>query len=455
MKNKFGFDSSRHPHSFFWKRPAIGRRMFFRHVASAVGGYFLLPAKPFERVAKAAATPKNTAKNVIFVLMAGAPSHTDTFDLKVGPWTPASFNPTPYNKVMFPQGLMPNLASQLSSLALLRSTRSWAAVHGLAQTWVQIGRNPTQGNSAIAPHIGAVVSDLLRSSSPDTTLPAFISLNASGGVGAGFMPPSNAPFYISPGGTGLPNSSHPDGQARFTSRYALHTDLDQMIAQSSPYGSTTDDMVAADAAARQLMYNTNVNNAFTFSAADRTRYGNTGFGNACITARNLVAANMGARFIQITVGGWDMHQNIYAANNLPTLAKQFDAGLGMLISDMQAAGTLNNTLIVAQGEFGRTVGPVNQGSGRDHLLQQSVLMAGGGISGGTVIGSTNASGDATADPGWSRQRDIHPEDIEATIYSALGIDWTSLLADPTGRGFDLVPFASEQDLYGPVNELWS
>ena len=454
MKNRFGFDSSSHPHSFFWKRPTLDRRMFFRHVASAVGGYFLLPSRPLETVAKAAVTPKNTARNVIFVLMAGAPSHTDTFDLKVGPWTPASFNPTSYGSTLFPQGLMPTLASQLGSIALLRSTRSWAAVHGLAQTWVQIGRNPTQGNSRIAPHIGAVVSNLLRSSSPDTTLPAFISLNASGGVGAGYMPPVNAPFYISPGGGGLPNSTHPDGQTRFQSRYNLRTDMDSSIAQDSPYGTVTDDMVAADSAARQLMYNTNVNNVFTFSAAERARYGNTGFGNACLTARNLVAANMGARFIQITVGGWDMHQNIYAANNLPNLGKQFDTGLGTLISDMQTAGTLDNTLIVAQGEFGRTVGPINQGSGRDHLLQQSVLMAGAKINGGTVIGATTPSGDATADPGWSRGRDIHPEDIEATIYSALGIDWTSILSDPTGRGFDLVPFASEQDLYGPVNELW-
>lgn len=454
MKNKFGFDSSNHPHSFFWKRPALGRRMFFRHVASAVGGYFLLPTRPFETIAKAAVTPKNTAKNVIFVLMTGAPSHTDTFDLKVGPWTPASFNPTMYGNALFPQGLMPTLASQMGNIALLRSTRSWAAVHGLAQTWVQIGRNPTSGNSKIAPHMGAVVSSLLRSSSPDTTLPSFISLNASGGVGAGYMPPVNAPFYLSPSGGGLPNSTHPDGQTRFQTRFALHQDLDQSITQDSPYGSSTDDMVAADTAARQLMYNTNVNNVFTFSAADRARYGNTSFGNACLTARNLVAANMGARFIQISIGGWDMHSNIYAANNLPTLGKQFDAGLGTLMADMQAAGSLDNTLIVAQGEFGRTVGPINQGSGRDHHLQQSVMMAGAGIKGGTVIGATTALGDATIDPGWSRRRDIHPEDIEATIYSALGIDWTSILADPTGRGFDLVPFASEQDLYGPVNELW-
>jgi hypothetical protein len=64
-------------------------------------------------------------------------------------------------------------------------------------------------------------------------------------------------------------------------------------------------------------------------------------------------------------------------------------------------------------------------------------------------------GRQTQDPGWSRGRDIRAEDIEATIYSALGIDWTTVRRDdPLGRGFEYVPFASTQDLYGPIDELW-
>ena len=150
-----------------------------------------------------------------------------------------------------------------------------------------------------------------------------------------------------------------------------------------------------------------------------------------------------------------MHQNIYAASGLPALGKTFDNGLGTLIADMKAAGTLNDTLIVAMGEFGRTVGAPNQASGRDHFLQQTVLFAGAGIQGRRSIGQSDAQGAATIDPGWSRNRDVRPEDVEATIYSALGIDWTTVRRDdPTGRGFDYVPFAAERDLYGPINELW-
>ncbi len=82
------------------------------------------------------------------------------------------------------------------------------------------------------------------------------------------------------------------------------------------------------------------------------------------------------------------------------------------------------------------------------------MFAGGGVKGGTVIGKTNDTGAFTVDPGWSRQRDVRPEDIEATIYSALGIDYSKVYRDdPLGRGFALVPTNQEEE-YAPVHELW-
>jgi hypothetical protein len=457
MKDKFGFDPAAKPGSVFWKRPPMGRRMFFRNLAAAVSGYFLMPGHAPQTIAKAGVTTIGTAKKVIFVLMAGAPSHTDTFDLKVGAWTPASFNPTQYGDILWPQGLMPTLANNIGSIGLVRSANAWAAVHGLSQTWVQIGRNPTQSLSKIAPHIGSVVAIEKASTDPNKTLPPFISLNAGGNtVGCGYLPPKNAPFYISPNGGGLPSATHPDGQTRFQSRYTLHQNLDQYIIDNSPYGTATDEMAAFDADARLLMYNSQVNAIFTFTSDERVRYGSTSFGNACLAARNIVNQDLGTHFVQITMGGWDNHQNIYGSNVLPTLGKQFDSGLGNLIADLKAAGTLDSTLIIAMGEFGRTVGPLNQGSGRDHFLQQAYLFAGAKVSGGKTIGVTDSIGATTIDPGWSRGRTIKPEDVEATIYSALGIDWTTVRRDdPTGRGFDYVPLAAEEDLYGPINELWS
>lgn len=457
MKDRYGFDWSKIKGTHFWRLPQLSRRLFFHHIGAAVGGYFLLPSRPMETVAKAGVRPMGTAKNCIFVLMQGAPSHTDTFDLKEGAWTPAFMAPASYGDLRFPQGLMPKIAEQMDSIALVRSIRSWALVHQLSQTWMQIGRNPTSGVSKIAPHIGSVVARELAPSNKVQILPPFVSLNTGGGPGAGYYKTQYAPFYISPGGGGLGNASHPDGQPVFDRRYNLLNDLDAEL-RSSPdvIGASPAEMAQWNLSARNLMYNSQVNAAFTFDQNEKNRYGNTGFGNACITARNLVKAQLGARFIQITFGNWDHHTSIYQPNaQLSTMAKTFDQGLGTLIADLKQGGLLDETLIVAMGEFGRTVGPPNGSGGRDHYLQQAALFAGGRIKGQSTVGVTDKTGSATADPGWSRQRDIRPEDVEATIYSALGIDWTTVLHDdPLNRGFEYVPFAATDDLYGPIHELW-
>ena len=455
MKDRFGFDWSKIKGTQFWNRPQIGRRLFFRHITAALSGYFLLPSRPMETVAKAAATPIGTAKNCIFILLTGAPSHIDTFDLKEGSWTPSYFNPTSYGDIRFPQGLMPNIANHLDSIALVRSVRAWAVAHGLAQTWVQIGRNPVSGLSKIAPHIGSVVAMELGGSPENRTFPSFISLNTGDGPGAGYFPTVDAPFYISPNGGGLTNTTFSGGPAAFDNRYNLKLDLDAELEGDPQLGPATNDVFAMNLAARKLMYNNAVTQVFSFDQATRNSYGNSSFGNACIAARNLLRANLGTRFIQISFGTWDHHVNIYAPNiNLQAMARQFDAGLGALLADMKQDGTLDQTLIVAMGEFGRTVGSLNQNNGRDHHPQQTAIFAGGGVRGMQVIGSTDSTGAAIVDPGWSQQREVKPEDIEATVYSALGIDWTTVRHDdPLNRGFEYVP-TNEPYTFAPITELF-
>jgi len=456
MKDRFGFDWSKIKGTQFWRSPHVGRRTFFRHVATALSGYYLLPTRPMENIAKAAVTPIGTATKCVFVLLTGAPSHTDTFDLKEGAWTPSYFNPTSYGDLRFPQGLMPNLANQLDSIALVRSSRAWATAHGIAQTWVQIGRNPASGLSKIAPHIGSVVAMELGAKPENRTLPPFVSLNAADGPGAGYFPPDDAPFYVSPNGAGITNAANPSGPDVLDRRFGMKLEIDAELEGDPQIGPATSDVYNMSLSARRLMYNNAVTQVFNFDQATRNAYGNSSFGNACITARNLLRSNLGTRFIQISFGSWDHHVNIYAPNsNLQSMARQFDSGLGSLIADLKADGTLDQTLIVAMGEFGRTVGPLNLNNGRDHHLQQSAFFAGAKVRGMRAIGATNSTGAAIQDPGWSRGREIKPEDIEATIYSALGIDWTTVRRDdPFNRGFEYVPF-SEQDVYGPINELWS
>ena len=236
----------------------------------------------------------------------------------------------------------------------------------------------------------------------DRTLPAFISLNAADGPGAGYFPPNDAPFYVSPNGGGLANTTFSGGTSAFDKRYNLKLDIDAELEADPQLGAGPGEAFQMNLAARKLMYNPAVTQIFNFDQNLRTTYGNSNFGNACITARNLLRAKLGTRFIQISFGSWDHHVNIYAPNaNLQSMARQFDAGLGALIADLKQDGSLDQTLIVAMGEFGRTVGSLNQSSGRDHHVQQTALFAGAGVRGMRAIGSTDSTGAAIADPGWS------------------------------------------------------
>jgi uncharacterized protein (DUF1501 family) len=216
--------------------------------------------------------------------------------------------------------------------------------------------------------------------------------------------------------------------------------------------------------AKTLIDTPTVNTLFSYTPADYQRYGNSAFGGAVLVARQLLAGNQGCRFVQVTLGGWDNHSNIYGTNGNGALfqaCSQLDPALGALLGDLAAApgattgkSLLDETLVVVLGEFGRTVGPLNGGGGRDHYLQMAVALAGGGVKGGKVIGVTDDRASKTVDPGWSGNRDIKPEDLACTIYSALGIDYTTVRHDdPVGRGFEYVPFAKD-GVYKPVDELF-
>ena len=449
--------------------PELGRRGFFRIAGAGVAGYFLAPlsSRLFEARAQSYA-PRlfGNAKNCIFIHMQGAPSHVDTFDLKVGPWTPTDFNPTSYNGVIFPQGLMPTIAGHMNKISIVRSLRAPALVHSLQQVWAQIARNPTSLMGKIAPNIGSVVSYEFESKrQPNQKLPGFISLNGGNTVGSGYFNARYTPFATNAAQGGLAGLTHPQGQASFERRFQMLADLDGELRVNSPLGEPVVDMENFYQQSRALMYNPAIDSVFKFTADEQTRYGNSGFGNSLIVSRNLVKANLGTRFIQVNIGGWDNHSNIYTAIRNP--AAQFDRGLGALLNDLssqpgvQGGGSLlEETLIVAMGEFGRTVRTgnvvgLNQTMGRDHYFNQFAVFIGGGVIGGRVIGSTTDDGGAVLSPGWSQNRNVANEDIAATIYSAMGIDYTKTLNnDPFKRGFEYIPFATQGAWY-PVVELLS
>ncbi|PYS54367.1 MAG: hypothetical protein DMG13_08385 [Acidobacteria bacterium] len=442
--------------------PIINRRIFFEIASAGVAGYFLSPLDVLAQAGTTYQKPAvvmNSARYAIFILLAGAPSHVDTFDLKVGPWTPANFQPTTFDGVDFPAGLLPNLSYQWGQFAFLRSCQSNALVHSLLQTWNQIARNPTTSTGKIAPNIGSIVAlEFDSQRRRDQVLPGFVSLNTGGNlIRNGYLPARYSPFDVTANAGGLTNLQHPDGQVSFGDRRLVVEALNSV----NPVRVDFDEMRDFYTSAQSMMYDPAVNNVFRFSPTDQQRYGNSGFGNSCIVARNLIAADLGTRYFQINLGGWDNHSNIYQANaGIYNPARQLDQGLANLIADLaimpgsNGRSQLDQTLIVVKGEFGRTVGSLNGQQGRDHYAVHTTLFAGGGVRGGRAMGTTTADGRFVDSPGWSQERPVAPEDIAATIYSALGINYTTQRRDdPLGRGFEYVPSTSTWPPY-PVVELF-
>ncbi len=459
-------------HRSFFERPHLTRRCFFRDALTGVGGFVLADRLAQGATESAGAVEtKNTAKSVIFIFMRGAPSHVDTFDFKEIPGvTPKDFAPESFGGITLPTKLLGNTARVIDKIAIIRSGLAWARAHPLAQTWMQIGRNPTSATGRIAPHIGSVVAiekDPQRR--PDQAFPTFISLQASNISGAGYFPVEYGPFQTYASANGLASANHRPGREVFQQRWDLLQEMDnELRGKASPFGSQAAGMGELYQNARRLMFNPAVEAGFTFTPEESDRYGSSGFGNAVLTARKIIEQDQGTRFIQIDSGGWDHHGDIYnlagnQAQNVRSIYRQtaqFDPAFAALIEDLDASGKLSETLIVACGEFGRTPGQLSSSrNGRDHYLQMFFVLAGGGVKGGTVIGETNDRGGRgpgafTTEPGWYRDRDIRPEDIEATMYSAMGIDWTTIrYDDPLDRGFYYVPLAKD-DAYAPVDELW-
>jgi uncharacterized protein (DUF1501 family) len=171
--------------------------------------------------------------------------------------------------------------------------------------------------------------------------------------------------------------------------------------------------------------------AFEFSKVPPktlARYGNTPLGRGALLARRLV--EKGVRFVQVNRGGYDTH-----TQNFPAMrdhGEVMDPALASLISDLAESGLLHKTLVIMLSEFGRTP-KINKDAGRDHWASVfSCFMAGGGVKGGTVIGSSDEDGAEAKDS------PVKVQDIHATLCHALGIDPAREVMTPLSRPMKLV-----------------
>jgi hypothetical protein len=340
--------------------------------------------------------------------------------------------------------------------------KSWEAAHDRGQFYTQTTHPANPAFVAETPNIGSVVA--LEKGTNGGRVPPYMALNSGGVVlqGAKFLGGTDEPFTApsNPGGlTTLQLSGFPaqTSQSRFNQRYSLLGDLDGNL-RANPYDQVMATHAAFYPAAQQLMYDPSIASIFQFSSDEDGRYGGTPVSRSSIVARNAIQAKNGTVFVNVFSTGWDTHQSMYDRRytpNMYTLNGDLDRSLGNLVADLKQSGDFASTLIVVLGEFGRTPGMLNTRGGRDHHQDaMSVLLLGGGVRGGKVIGATDSQGDQIVDFGWSQKRPIFMEDIAATIYSALNIDWTKSIADtPSGRKFEYVPFGSV-GTYVPVEEVF-
>jgi uncharacterized protein (DUF1501 family) len=160
----------------------------------------------------------------------------------------------------------------------------------------------------------------------------------------------------------------------------------------------------------------------------KERYGKNQAGQRMLLSRRLVEA--GVRFVSLTYGGWDMHQNIEAGFNKQ--GPELDQAFATLVSDLDERGMLDSTLIMMSSEFGRTP-KINKDSGRDHYPRVfSVVLAGGGIARGQVYGSSDAF--ATA----PEENPLSVEDLATTVYDRIGIVADKELMAPGDRPMEIV-----------------
>ena len=419
------------------------RRNFLRIGALAPLGLSLPQLLAAEQAAV-----KSRAKSVVLVYLGGGISHHDSFDLK--PEAVEQIRgkykgiPTTVPGLQVCE-LMPKIAQVMNKVCLVRSGTHENDHHETATNWILSGRF----GSAFGDHpaMGAIVA---HETGFTGLVPPYVSIPKNpaftwdrgrsvwlGGRCESFKAgnPNDANYKV----RDLAQSAAMTPQV-LERRRSLLSAVDHLSAtvQGNDQLATFDEFSQKAAA---MVLSPQAQSAFDItreSDAMRDDYGRNQFGQSCLLARRLVES--GVRFVTVDYGGWDHHAKIY--EGLDKKLPEFDQGFSAFIRDMESHGLLQDTLIVAMGEFGRTP-KINDKGGRDHWGRAgSLIFAGAGVKGGNVIGSTDKNGAFVTD------RPVRPADVAWTVYDALGIDPTKELHTPEGRPVSILAEGTAvQELY--------
>lgn len=405
--------------------------------------------------------------NCIMLFLVGGPSHIDTWDPK--PNAPAEVR-GPFKPIdttvpgMQITEIFPKMAKHAQEFSLIRSVYHTAtAVHDTGHQMMQTGRLFTGGIEH--PHMGCVLGYLKGQRGE---VPAHVLIpkpigrtggNLPHGQNAGYLGKQYDPFVLNADPSDpkfkVPDLLPPDyiSAIRAERRQKLRDAVDGALSafEKNPQAKQLDENFNL---AYRLMSSPQAREAFALEkepAANRDRYGRTRFGQSCLMARRLI--ERGVRFVTVNMFEtvfdeitWDIHgsrpfTDITEMSKL--VAPNFDQAFGTLLEDLKERGLLQNTIVTAMGEFGRTP-KINPAGGRDHHPGVwTIIMGGGPIKGGRIIGESDELGYIP------KTRPVTPAEVAATLYQGLGLEPHRELPGPQNRPLPLADFNVQ-----PIKELF-
>jgi len=427
----------------------VSRRSFLQIGGLAVGGLTL----PDILRAEQDLGRRSNHKSIIMVYLTGGLSHQDTFDLK--PEAPegirGEFNPinscVPGTQV---GELLPKMSQVMDKVAVIRSIVGLRDEHSSFQSVTGYGKSQSEREGR--PSIGSAISHLQGPT--DSITPPFVDLFPTmqhrpyNSPGPGVLGPSNAGIKADGEDLASMKIRYVD-QARFDNRQSLLGSLDRYRRQ------VDSDQISGVSSDYERAFNVLTSNklvdALDVEKEDpklRERYGKGSarhlgdgapmWNDQLLAARRLVEA--GVRCVTVAYGFWDTHGNNFG--HLKAHLPLFDSGISALIQDIYNRGLDRDVTVVVWGEFGRTP-KINANAGRDHWARVShALLAGGDMPVGQTIGSTDKIA------GEARNRPVHYQDVLATLYHNIGIDFHQFVGRPGGRRVPILPGAA-----GPIPEL--
>lgn len=419
--------------------------------------------------------------SIIFIWLPGGPPHMEMYDMK--PEAPAEYRGEFRPIATCEPGLdvcelLPLHARCADRYNIIRSVAHEFADHGGGHKRFLTGRHPATPTGFVndAPAVGSIVSRCRADVAGD--LPNYISGTEAGrahvdtySFGAAYLGPAWVPFNIpgdpsEPGFTVQNLSVDRTAAQRLHDRAALLQGFDQ-LRRSIDGSGLMQAMDSFNQQALSMLTSDRARQAFDLtqeSSQLRDRYGRHAWGQRALLARRLVEAGCsfvtmvmenpyvsGVSWLKQGTYNWDSHAvNCHLFDDARVRFPIYDQAVTALIEDLYERGLDRRVLLVVTGEFGRTPRiTVQTGTqtgvpqpGRDHWPQaMSMLVAGGGMRTGQVIGATNARGEEP------KERPLSPNDLWATVYRHLGIDYTQSFPDHSGRPMPILPYGE------PIREL--